>query len=39
MNSENYYANCFSLPMYPTLTLEEQNFVISKVLKFISNGA
>lgn len=39
MNSENYYANCISLPMYPTLTLEEQNFVISKVLKFISNGA
>jgi len=37
IHSENYYANCISLPMYPTLTHEEQNFVISKVLKFISN--
>ncbi|MBW1293890.1 UDP-4-amino-4,6-dideoxy-N-acetyl-beta-L-altrosamine transaminase [Aquimarina litoralis] len=34
-NSENYYSNCLSLPMYPTLTSEEQDFVISKVLEFI----
>jgi|TARA_B110000259_G_scaffold134544_1_gene151631 UDP-4-amino-4,6-dideoxy-N-acetyl-beta-L-altrosamine transaminase len=38
IHSENYYANCISLPMYPSLTSEEQNLVISKVLKFISNG-
>ena len=38
IHSENYYANCISLPMYPSLTSDEQNFVIGKVLKFISNG-
>ncbi len=32
--SENYYDECISLPMYPTLTLEEQDFVISEVLSF-----
>ncbi len=26
--SEQYYKNCISLPMYPTLTLGEQEFVI-----------
>lgn len=30
-NAENYYRNCLSLPMYPTLTNEEQNFVIDKI--------
>jgi len=38
IHSENYYANCISLPMYPSLTSDEQNFVIGQVLKFISNG-
>ena len=33
-NSENYYSRCLSLPMYPTLTDEEQEFVIEKVLSF-----
>ncbi|MBO3115235.1 UDP-4-amino-4,6-dideoxy-N-acetyl-beta-L-altrosamine transaminase [Winogradskyella sp. DF17] len=33
-NSETYYSKCISLPMYPTLTAEEQEFVISKVLEF-----
>lgn len=33
--SEKYYENCLSLPMYPTLSIEEQNFVISKVLEFV----
>lgn len=32
--SEEYYSNCLSLPMYPTLTTEEQNFVIEKVLEY-----
>lgn len=35
INAEDYYKNCISLPMYPTLTLEEQLFVISKVLNFV----
>jgi UDP-4-amino-4,6-dideoxy-N-acetyl-beta-L-altrosamine transaminase len=33
-NAENYYKHCISLPMYPTLTIEEQNFVIEKVIAF-----
>lgn len=33
-NAENYYKNCISLPMYPNLTEEEQDFVIEKVLQF-----
>ncbi len=30
-NAENYYKHCISLPMYPTLSAEEQDFVISKI--------
>lgn len=33
-NAENYYKNCISLPMYPTLTVEEQDKVIDLVFKF-----
>ena len=33
-NAENYYKNCISLPMYPTLTLEEQEYVINKVIGY-----
>jgi hypothetical protein len=29
--AENYYKNCISLPMYPTLTDEEQQFVIASI--------
>jgi UDP-4-amino-4,6-dideoxy-N-acetyl-beta-L-altrosamine transaminase len=36
-NSEKYYKNCISLPMYPTLTNEEQEFVINKIKGFYSN--
>jgi UDP-4-amino-4,6-dideoxy-N-acetyl-beta-L-altrosamine transaminase len=32
-NSESYYQRCLSLPMYPSLTREEQNIVIEIVLK------
>ncbi|MCC5944652.1 MAG: UDP-4-amino-4,6-dideoxy-N-acetyl-beta-L-altrosamine transaminase [Bernardetiaceae bacterium] len=32
--AENYYAHALSLPMYPTLTEAEQDFVIEKVLEF-----
>ena len=35
-NSEKFYKNCISLPMYPSLTDEEQEFVIEKVLKFVN---
>ena len=32
--AEKYYAECLSLPMYPSLTQEEQAFVIQKVKEF-----
>jgi len=34
-NSEKYYSNCISLPMYPSLSNEEQEYVIEKVIKFL----
>ena len=37
-NAENYYKHCISLPMYPSMTDEEQNFVIEKVKSFRSKG-
>ena len=37
INAENYYSKCISLPIYPTLTDNEQNYIINKVLEFISN--
>ncbi|CAM4086210.1 UDP-4-amino-4, 6-dideoxy-N-acetyl-beta-L-altrosamine transaminase [Flavobacterium sinopsychrotolerans] len=36
-NAEKYYKNCISLPMYPTLTNDEQEFVINKIEDFYSN--
>lgn len=33
--SEDYYAGGLSLPMYPTLTEEEQEFVIARVKAFV----
>lgn len=33
--AEKYYAQCLSLPMYPTLTDEEQNYVIGLVNQFL----
>ncbi len=35
--AEKYYKHCLSLPMYPTLTNEEQLYVIEQVVKFIKN--
>lgn len=32
--AEKYYTSCISLPIYPSLTNEEQNYVIEKVLNF-----
>lgn len=34
-NAEDYYSKCISLPMYPTMTNEEQEFVINKTLEFL----
>ena len=33
-NAENYYKHCISLPMFPTLTVEEQNWIIKKIEQF-----
>ncbi len=33
-NAEAYYEKCLSLPMYPTLTEEEQRYVIEKICSF-----
>ena len=33
---EAYYEHCLSLPMYPTLTDEEQQYVIEKVIEFVN---
>ena len=33
-NAEKYYSQCLSLPMYPTLTIEEQDFVIQSINDF-----
>ena len=32
--SEAYYDTCLSLPMYPTLSDEEQKYVIDSILEF-----
>ncbi len=31
---EKYYEECVSIPMFPTLTVEEQDWVIEKILNF-----
>jgi UDP-4-amino-4,6-dideoxy-N-acetyl-beta-L-altrosamine transaminase len=33
-NAERYYARCLSLPMFPTLTNNEQDYVIETVLMY-----
>lgn len=33
--TENWYDHCLSIPMYPTLTEEEQDFVIQKIFEGI----
>ena len=37
VHAEKYYSFCISLPIYPTLSNEEQNYVINNVLEFTSN--
>ena len=33
--AEEYYRHCLSLPMFPTLTDEEQEYVIEKVIEYV----
>jgi dTDP-4-amino-4,6-dideoxygalactose transaminase len=35
--AEKYYEHCLSLPMYPSLTEHEIEFVIEKILSFVNN--
>lgn len=35
--AEEYYRHCLALPMFPSLTDEEQDWVIEKVLEFLKN--
>lgn len=35
--AEKYYKECLSLPMYPTLSIEEQEYVISQINHFFGN--
>jgi UDP-4-amino-4,6-dideoxy-N-acetyl-beta-L-altrosamine transaminase len=34
-SAENYYKHCLSIPMYPTLTSEEQEYVITTVKNYL----
>ena len=34
-NAEEYYKECISLPMYPDLKEEEQEYVLKKVLEYV----
>lgn len=36
IHAEKYYSRCISLPMYPTLLNEEQDFVIEQVNQFVN---
>jgi UDP-4-amino-4,6-dideoxy-N-acetyl-beta-L-altrosamine transaminase len=36
--AETYYKGCISLPMYPTLSFEEQNFVIELINNFYNHS-
>lgn len=36
-NANDYYTKCISLPMYPTLTDEEQEYVINKIEEYYKN--
>ena len=36
VHAEKYYSRCISLPMYPTLLKEEQDFVIEQIFEFIN---
>ena len=33
--AEKYYSNCISIPMYPSLTMQDINRVIDKIKTFL----
>ena len=35
-NAENYYSNCLSLPMYPSMKDEEIDFVLERIEYFLN---
>ena len=35
-NTNKYYEKCISLPMFPSLLVKEQDFIIKKILEFIN---
>ncbi|MCO4292938.1 UDP-4-amino-4,6-dideoxy-N-acetyl-beta-L-altrosamine transaminase [Solitalea sp. MAHUQ-68] len=35
--AEAYYKRCLSLPMYPSMTDEQQNYVIEKIINFVNS--
>jgi UDP-4-amino-4,6-dideoxy-N-acetyl-beta-L-altrosamine transaminase len=35
-NAEKYYKHCISLPIYPTLTNEEQEFVVNEIISYFN---
>ncbi|WP_201981844.1 UDP-4-amino-4,6-dideoxy-N-acetyl-beta-L-altrosamine transaminase [Hymenobacter rubidus] len=36
--AENYYAQCLSIPMFPALTDEEQDYVVACITEFLSRN-
>lgn len=38
-NAENFYERAITLPLYPTLTYQEQDYVISTVKRLVQNDA
>ena len=34
-NAEKYYSQCISLPMYPTISIDDQKYVIENILNFL----
>jgi UDP-4-amino-4,6-dideoxy-N-acetyl-beta-L-altrosamine transaminase len=36
INAESYYQGCLSLPMFPSLSEIEQQFVISKIIEYLN---
>ncbi len=36
--AEEYYAHCLSIPLFPTLTNEEQDYVVACVTEFVSSS-
>jgi UDP-4-amino-4,6-dideoxy-N-acetyl-beta-L-altrosamine transaminase len=35
-NAEKYYSQCLSLPMYPTISINDQKYIIENILNFLN---